>query len=150
MAQINTSQSARGPKKKNVQRGNTEKRPEKNVLCTSSKEGLMYVMKRTSYVRLEKNVLCRSWIERLIYVLKTSFSSPSFFFLPHSLGNILMYVMCYQLHKIENNNYQFPKFPIKNCIFAQENLSFICNYLTYIKEDLHSQLFLTIQPKHLG
>ena len=25
-----------------------------------------------------------------------------------------------------------------------------CNYLTHIKQDLHSQLSITIQPKHLG
>ena len=62
-------------------------------------------------------------------VLRTSFSRPSFFFFyPPSLGNFLIYVMCYQLAKIEKKNYkykyQFPKFPIINCIFAQKNLSF--------------------------
>ena len=99
---------------------------------TSWKERLMYVLKRTSYVRLEKNVLCTSWKERLMYVLnRTSYVrlkdvvfKSLIFFLPHSLGNFLMYVMCYQLQKIENNKYQFPKFPIINCIFAQKNLSF--------------------------
>ena len=55
-----------------VQLGNTERRPKKSVLCTSAKECLMYVLKRTSYVRPEKDV----FYTYLWNVQKTSFYLP--------------------------------------------------------------------------
>ena len=117
------TQSARGPKK-NVQKT--------SVSGLFSWEILKHVLKRTSYVRPEKNVLCTSWKEHFMYVvnrtsdvrLKDVVFKSLIFFLSHSLGNFLMYVMCYQLQKTENNKYHFQKFPIINCIFAQKNLSF--------------------------
>ena len=112
------------PKKKTFKR-----RPYLDVFKWFSWEILKDVLKRTSYVRPEKNILCTSWKERLMNVLnRTSYVSLKdvvfkslIFFLPHSVEDLLMYGMCYQLQKIENKKYQFQKFPIINCIFAQKN-----------------------------
>ena len=60
-----------------VQFGNTERRPNQKVLSTSDSGRLKDVV--------------------FIFL---------FFLLPHSLRNFLVYVICYQLEKIENKNYK--------------------------------------------